>query len=121
MGKIIDKNKKVVREQDNQLLLYTVIDFLECNHNYICNKWDTLSELVETTCGDSITPFNTIGEMIATIPDIIDCDEECTTLSVIDENNDMKWFILGYSKENNMEIANKVLHCYFPELEVVED
>lgn len=120
MGKVIDKNGNVIRKQDNQLILYTTMDFLECNHNYTCNKWDTLSELVKT-CGDAITPFNTIGEMITTIPDIIDYGEECAILCVIDENNDMKWFILGYNKENNMEIANKVLHCYFPELEVVED
>lgn len=74
MTKIFDNNNELVR-QDDQLPIYTVIEFLEDNNIY-CMLWETLSNLVASMTGDCCTSFNTIGEMIQEIPDIVSCGEE---------------------------------------------
>lgn len=117
MGKIIDKNGNTIK-QDDQYSYGTVVDFLEEN-NISCMEWDCLSDLVKTMTGDACTLFNTIGEMIKEIPDILSCSEECAFLYTSD--NKTRWFILDWDYEGNTEQNNKILHTYFPEYEVIED
>ncbi|MCM1234780.1 MAG: hypothetical protein NC489_32155 [Ruminococcus flavefaciens] len=122
MTKIFDSNNKLVR-QDDQYPIGTVIEFLEDN-DIICMQFGYLSKLIETMTGDSCTAFNTIGEMIEEIPDIISCGEECAFLYVIDndrQGNECKWFILGWDYEDDIELCNKILQEYFPQYRVVEE
>ena len=117
MAKIIDKNGTIIR-QDDQYGIETVIDLLE-DKGYGCEEWDCISDLVKTMTGNAATPFNTIGEMIKYIPEIINCNEECSILEV--SGNDTKWFILGWNNEDNEIINNKILQTYFPDYTVIED
>lgn len=119
MGKIIDKHGNIVK-QDDQMCLYTVLDLLEENDFYSC-KYDYLSELIQTMTGDASTPFDTIGELVACIPEIVSCGEECEFLYIMDDDELVNWHILGWSNEDNTEVCNKVLKAYFSEYEVVAD
>lgn len=122
MAKIFDNNNKIMI-QDDQYLIGTVIEFLEDN-DIICMQFDYLSKLIETMTGDSCTAFNTIGEMIKEIPDIVSCGEECAFLFVIDndrQGNESKWFILGWNYEDDIELCNRILQEYFPGYRVVEE
>lgn len=122
MIKIFDNNNKLVR-QDDQLSIYTIIEFLEDN-NICCMLWETLSNLIASMTGDSCTTFNTIGEMIKEIPDIVSCGEDCAFLCVIDndrQGNESKWFILGWNYENDIELCNRILQEYFPQYRVAEN
>lgn len=116
MAKIIDKNRNIIK-QDEQYGIGTVLDLLEDNgYSYI--EYGCISDIVKTMTGDASTPFNTIGEMIEHIPEIVSCSEECNVLCVFDDED--KWFILGWDYEGNAEISNQILHTYFPEYEVIE-
>lgn len=117
MGKIIDKNGNIIK-QDEQTCLYTVLDLLEEN-DFTYQKWDCLSDLVQTMTGDSITVFNTVGEMVAEIPEILTCGEECEFLCIFGDG--VNWFVLGWSNEDNAEVCNKVLKAYFGEYDVIAD
>lgn len=121
MTKIFDTNNKIVR-QDDQYPIGTVLDFLEDN-DIIYLQWKRLSKLIETMTGDASTVFNTIGEMIAEIPEIISCGEECAFLNVINndrQGSESKWFILGWNYEDDIILCNKILQEYFPGFIIVE-
>ncbi len=122
MSKIYDNNNMLVKE-DDQYSIGTVLDFLEEN-NILYMKWNCLSKLIKTMAGDSCTTFNTVGEMIKEIPEIVDCGEECAFLCVIDDDrqeNESKWFVLGWDYEDNTNLCNKILQEYFPKYRVVEE
>lgn len=68
---------------------------------------------------DDITPFDTISEMIETIPWIVNCHEENAILEVF--GNHIGWFNLGWNYGNDIYINNQILNAYFPNLKVVED
>ena len=57
--------------------------------------------------------------MIAEIPEILTCGEECSFLCVFDSRVD--WYVLGWDNEDNTELANKVLKAYFSEYKLVTD
>lgn len=119
MGKIINRNGKVLK-QDENYSYGTVIDFLAENDiSYI--EWNRLSDLVKTMAGDACTSFNTIGELIQEIPEIVSCREECSFLCIFSGNGEVKWFILGYDYEGDTELSNKILRYCFPDYEVLED
>lgn len=69
--------------------------------------------------GDAVTPFDTIGEMIQTIPDIVNYGEETETLCVFGDN--IRYYILGWGNDDNFTLWNKILKDYFPTLEVMDD
>jgi hypothetical protein len=121
MSKIYDSNNVLVKE-DDQYSIGTVLDFLEEN-NILHMKWDCLSKLIKTMAGDSCTAFNTVGEMIKEIPEVVDCGEECAFLCVIDDDrqgNESKWFVLGWDYEDDEILCNRILQEYFTEYRVVE-
>lgn len=117
MAKLLKNNKLVLI--DDQYPIGTVLDFLQDN-SINCMLFEYLSELVETMTGDSCTSFNTIGEMIKEIPEIVSCGEECAFLCVIDDDN-TKWYILGWNHEDNAKLWNGILQTYFPDYTVVEE
>lgn len=117
MGKLYENNK--LHREDDQMICGTVLDFLEdTDRNY--QYYPCLSNLIETMTGDACTAFNTIGEMIEEIPDIVSCGEECAFLCVHDDN-DSKWFVLGWDHEDNETLWNQILQTYFPNFRVEND
>lgn len=118
MARIIDKKGSIIK-QDDQYSFGTVTEFLE-DKGLLCQTWECLSDLVKTMTGDACTSFNTIGEMMKEIPDILSCGEDCAFLCVFDDDRDM-WFILGWDYEDNTELNNRILCAYFPDYEVIED
>lgn len=123
MIKLFDDKNNTIIENDDLYPIAIIISFLEEN-GFVCMEFDYLSELIETMTGDSSTAFNTIGEMLKEIPDIVCCGEECSFLQVIDLDNDsdgIKWFILGWNNEDNIELCNKIIQTYFPGYVIIED
>lgn len=121
MSKIIDSNSKVIIE-DNQYSYGTVIDYLQ-SKNFMVIEYKSLTDLIKTLNGDASTVFNTLGEMIQNIPDIINYGDDCEVLCVIDNDVDdnVNWFVLGWDYEDNTKLANKILNTYFPYYKVIEN
>jgi len=108
MSKIINsKTGEVITENKDQYISGVVMTYLDEHTDGGCHAWETLSELVETTAGDAVTGFNTIGEMIKIIPDIVNYGEETATLCVFDD--DIYWFVLGWGYDDNSKLWTKVL------------
>ena len=80
--------------------------------------YEHLSELIETMTGDSITPFNNVGEMIKHIPDILTATEETAIIQLIEP---CLFFVLPYDYEDNIDGWNKILQTIYPEYSVIDD
>lgn len=117
MGKIIDKHGHIIKK-DDQCCLYTTLGLLEEN-GFACQIWGCLSDLVKTMTGNSATAFNTIGEMVTEIPEVLNCSEECEFLCVSGDSID--WFVLGWDSADNTEVCSTVLKTYFSDYELIED
>lgn len=121
MGKLYENGK--LHRTDDQMICGTVLDFLE-DMDYIYRYYPCLHDLIETMTGDGSTEFDTIGELFATIPEIVSCSEECSFLNVIDndkQGDESKWFILGWDHEDNETLWNKILQTYFPDFRAEND
>lgn len=113
MAKIIDNDNNIVIEDEYQTVAGIVCDYLESN-NYHCEVWNTIPQLIETLTGNSITPFNTIGEMIQRIPDIINCGAEDSVICVFSKTLD--YYIISFGKDEDENLLNSILSKYFPNL-----
>lgn len=110
--KIIDnKTGRVFFEEEKYTCRGIVTNFLD-EIGFPCETWDSLSDIVKTTTGDSSTPFNTIGEMIDAIPDIINYGEETEILCVYSKGRGVEYFILGWDNDENEELWNCILQTY---------
>jgi hypothetical protein len=119
MAKIVNSSMKETVFQDEELSPYGIVSAYFDEQRLDNRQWETLSELIETMTGDAVTPFNTIGELIECIPDIVNYGEETAILCVF--GADIRYYILGWGYEDNMSLWNKILKDYFPELEVMDD
>lgn len=123
MLQIIDKTTKKVEFEDkeNKYTPYGfILQFFE-GKDIGCYYWETLSELIQTMTGDAVTPFNTIGELIETIPNIVDCTEETEILCVMGKT--LQYYIVRDSlvdREYNIKYWNLVLQHNFSDLELIE-
>lgn len=116
--KIIDTVTNKTLKNNKDLTAYgTLIDFLE-HGNYSYSEFFGVSELCKTLTGDAVTPFNTVGEMVAQIPEILTCGEEVLILCVYSDTID--YFIFPWSYEDDVKTCNKVLQKYLPWLQIVE-
>ena len=120
MSKIIDASGKCVLKDYDELPFFTVINYLHKNkvHYALYNR---LSELILTLDGDASMPFNTVGEMIEEIPEIVTCGEE-TRFLMAHNDGEFHWFIFkDYDFDESYETANKILQTFFPGYCVVKD
>ena len=122
MAKIINKaTGEIIAQNDDLYGISLVEEFFEQEENdFWVHKFERLSELVKTMTGDAATEFNTVGEMIEAIPEILTCDEECHFL-LVDNYDKRKWFVLGWNYEGDTKTSNMVLHEFFPDYDVTED
>ena len=119
MAKIVNSSTKETVFQNKDLYPSGVVTEYLNNNGFNNTQWETLSELIETMTGDAVTPFNTVGELIKCIPDIVNCGEETAFLCVF--GKDIRYYILGWGYDDNMTLWNKILKDYFPALEVMDD
>lgn len=111
MSKIVKENIEVLNDNDATEFDATefgvVTDFLE-RKNIGYTLFEGLSNLVSTMTGDGATEFNTIGEMLECIPEIINCTEEtCILCLYLDKP---KYFVLDWDYENDTEGLNNILN-----------
>ena len=123
MAKIINtKTGEIIYSDENSNCYGIVSNFLENNTKtgtYTTTiVYECLSDLVETMTGDSITPFNNVGEMIKHIPDILTATEETAIIQLIEPN---LFFVLPYDYEDDVNGWNKILQTVYPEYSVIED
>ena len=123
MAKIINtKTNEVIYSDENCNYYGIVSNFLENNTKtgtYTTTiVYECLSDLVETMTGDSITPFNNVGEMIKYIPDILTATEETAIIQLPESN---KFFVLPYDFEDDKSGWNKVLQAIYPEYSVIAE
>ena len=94
----------------------TVTSFTELNRFVII--YEHLSELISTLDRGVITPFNTIGELIKYIPDILTASEETVIVRLVESE---QFFVLPYDYEDDTKGWNKVLQSVHPEYSVVAE
>ena len=123
MAKIINtKTGEVIYSDENSNCYGIVSNFLENNTKtgtYTATiVYECLSDLIETMTGDSVTPFNNVGEMIKHIPDILTASEESTIIQLLESNN---FFVLPYDYEDDENGWNTILQTVFPEYSVIDN
>lgn len=118
MSRIINNQGNVLHEDNDSFNVYVVLDYLE-EQGESCTVYDTLSDLMKTMTGDSETPFNSIRELLEYTPDIIDCGEETHTVFIY--GSGIYGYIMEWNNEDSIELANKILKDFYPELKIVED
>ena len=123
MAKIINtKTGEVIYSDENSNCYGIVANFLENNTKtgtYTATiVYECLSDLIETMTGDSVTPFNNVGEMIKHIPDILTASEESTIIQLLESNN---FFVLPYDYEDDENGWNTILQTVFPEYSVIDN
>ena len=123
MAKIINtKTGEIIYSDENSNCYGIVSNFLENNTKtgtYTTTiVYECLSDLVETMTGDSITPFNNVGEMIKHIPDILTASEESAIIQLIEPN---LFFVLPYDYEDDVNGWNKILQTIYPEYSVIDE
>lgn len=118
MSKIINsKTNEVIASNPNYYVCGVVEDFLS-EHGCDTRTYDCLSDLVKTMTGDACTPFNTLAEMIQTMPEIVDCGEETSVFEVFGPTCD--YWVLGWDYEGNEKLWTKILQKYFPDYVAIE-
>lgn len=118
MAKIINSSTGETVYQNKELSPFGIVTEYLDNNGLDNRQWETLSELIETMTGDAVTPFNTVGELIECIPDIVNYGEETAVLCVFEN---VKYYILGWGYDDNFTLWNKILKNYFPTLDVMDD
>ena len=123
MAKIINtKTGEIIYSDENSNCYGIVSNFLENNTKTgtytTIIVYEYLSDLVETMTGDSITPFNNVGEMIKYIPDILTATEEMAIIQLPESN---KFFVLPYDYEDDTNGWNQVLQAIYPEYSVIAE
>ena len=123
MTKIINTiTGKVIYSNEDSTICNVVSTFLERyskTGTYATTiVYECLSDLVETMTGDSITPFNNVGEMIKQIPDILTASEESAIIQLPESN---KFFVLPYDYEDDTNGWNQVLQAIYPEYNVITE
>lgn len=102
MSKIMS-NGRVIYDREELTPLGTVLEFFD-KKSIVHDDFYGLYELVCTMNGDARTPFNTIGEMIRCIPEIINAGEEVVIVLV-----DEKFFVLDWDADWDVDGLNKML------------
>lgn len=109
--KLINNNGEVLCSDDEFGGLGFLIYSLN-SYDMLVLKWSRLSDIVKTMTGDSSTTFNTIGEMVKCIPDIVDCEEETNIICVLHKDG-IAYHVVKWTDEDNLEVLNNILNQYF--------
>ena len=117
MAKIINTNtKEVIYSMEGSTMCATVESFPELNRFVIA--YEALSQLISTTVGEGMVPFNNIGEMIEYIPDLLTATEETVIIQLVESE---QFFVLPYDYEDDTNGWNKILQSVYPEYSIVAD
>ena len=119
MAKIVNTKTGDVIYSDETSNCYGVIaDFIEA-HDITITTYECLSDIIKTMNGDTITPFNTIAELIENIPEILTATEESTIVQI--NKDKIYFFVLPYEYEYDATVWNGILQTVFPEYSVIDE